>query len=334
MTQTIEKINPAEFGLDEKQGQGIEQAFMPKVVEREGLKKIYEQLITRELNAELSFEAGKLRKQLVKVRTGIAEIHKSQKAFFLAGGRFADSIKNKETLPIEQMEEKLWEIEKWAEIQEEKRIASIQNERLELLKQYEVDGSLMSLGQMTEDVWSNYLSGVKMNYEAKKAAEAKAEADRIESERLQAEEREKQRLENIRLKAEAEAREKELEVERAKVAAEKAKADAEAKAAKEESDRVIAAAKAEADKLAAELKAKADAEAKIKADMEEAERQKAEEIKRLAKAPDKDKLSKWVDEIIIGATPQVGADAHKLALSIHVKFSGFQEWAKKEISKL
>src|SRR3989304_2414236 len=148
----IEIINPKEFGLDKKQGSDIQSAFMPKIVEREALKTLYEQLITRELNAELSAEAGTLRKKLVKVRTGISEIHKTQKAFFLAGGRFADSIKNKEPLPIEQMEEKLFEIEKWAEIQEEKRIFELKAERMEILKQYDIDASLIAVGQMTDDI--------------------------------------------------------------------------------------------------------------------------------------------------------------------------------------
>ena len=304
-TQELEVINPKEFGLDEKQGSDIQSAFMPKIVEREALKTLYEQLITRELNAELSAEAGTLRKKLVKVRTGISEIHKTQKAFFLAGGRFADSIKNKETLPIEQMEEKLFEIEKWAEIQEEKRVEALKAERLETLKQFEVDGTMMALGHMTDDIWTNYLSGVKLNYEAKKQAEAKAEADRIELERLQAEEQEKQRLENIRLKQEAEEKERELievklkaqrEKDRLELNAqlEKNAADAEAKKLKEQAEAKLKAERDKSDKLAAELKAKADAEAKIEAD-----RIKAEKLAKAA--PDKIKLeavAKSIDVII------------------------------------
>lgn len=327
-------VNPKEFGLNEVEGINIQRAFMPKIVEREALKTLYERLITKELSDVLSFEAGQLRKQLVKVRTGISEVHKTQKAFFLAGGRFADTIKNKETLPIEQMEEKLWEIEKWAQIQEEKRIESLKNERIEILKQYEVDGSLMAVGCMTDDIWFNYLSGVKMNYEAKKAAEAKDIADAKALEELQAKEREAQRLENIKLKEEAEKSEAILKAEREAALLAQSKADAEAKKAKEESDKAIAKAKAEADKLAAELKAKADAETKVEADRIKAEEIKKAEARKLAKAPDKEKLNKWIDDLMIGITPQVGADAHKLALNIHVKFQGFSKWAKEEISKL
>ena len=107
----LEKINPTEFGLEVSQVETIEQAFLPKIQEREALVAIYDQLIKSELTPELCKEAKEVRLKLVKVRTGIADIHKTQKAFFLAAGRFVDAWKNKETLPVEQMEDKLSEIE-------------------------------------------------------------------------------------------------------------------------------------------------------------------------------------------------------------------------------
>ena len=42
------------------------------------------ELITSELSPELSKQAKEVRLKLVKVRTGIADIHKTQKAFFLS----------------------------------------------------------------------------------------------------------------------------------------------------------------------------------------------------------------------------------------------------------
>lgn len=38
-----------------------------------------------------------------------------------------------------------------------------------------------------------------------------------------------------------------------------------------------------------------------------------------------------VDSIMIGITPDVGGQAHKKALEIHVKFQAFQKWAKEQI---
>jgi len=298
-------INPKEFGLEEKQAITISQAFEPKVSERNAIKIIYEQIILKELSAETSFEARELRLKCVPIRTGMKKIHTSQKAVALAYGKYCDAVLNAETLPIEQMEERLFEIEKWAEIEDEKRVAILTAERTEILKQYEVDASLISVGQMTEDIWTKYLSGTKLEFEARKAKEAKDEADRIELERLQAEEREKQRLENIRLKEEADKRETAIALEREKFLADakiiqdkadadKAKADEEARKAKAISDRAIADVKKKADLLAAEIKAKADAEAKI-----ESKKIKAEKLAKAA--PDKIKLeavAKSIDLII------------------------------------
>lgn len=84
---------------------------------------------------------------------------------------------------------------------------------------------------MSEDVFNNYLSGLKATYIAKIEAERKAEADRVAKEKADAEAIEQQRLENERLKAEAEKREKEIQAERKanelKLAKEKAEAEAE-----------------------------------------------------------------------------------------------------------
>jgi len=68
-----ELLNPKEYGLDEVQVVTIEQAFAPKIAERDGLIAIYEQVITKELTDETCKEAGDLRRKLVKVRTGIAK---------------------------------------------------------------------------------------------------------------------------------------------------------------------------------------------------------------------------------------------------------------------
>ena len=85
---------------------------------------------------------------------------------------------------------------------------------------------------MSEDVFNNYLSGLKATYIAKIEAERKAEEERIAKEKAEAEAIEQQRLENERLKAEAEKREKEIQAERKanelKLAEERAKIEAEA----------------------------------------------------------------------------------------------------------
>lgn len=74
-TTQVEKLNPQEFGLEESNVATIEQAFAPKIIEREALVSQYEELISKEITPELCQDFKALRLKLVKVRTGIAEIH-------------------------------------------------------------------------------------------------------------------------------------------------------------------------------------------------------------------------------------------------------------------
>ncbi len=188
-------IDPKEFGLKEENVKNIEKAFLPKISEREGLEIIYKELISSEITEELCIRAKETRNQLVKVRTGIAQVHKTQKAFFLASGKFVDAWKNKETLPVVQMEEKLLELEKHFENIEKERIQKLQESRMLELEKFEPDYIPDELGMMNENVWDNFRNGVEMNYKFIKqteliaeqkriTAEKKAESDRIEKERI------------------------------------------------------------------------------------------------------------------------------------------------------
>jgi hypothetical protein len=179
MKAEVVKLNPAEYGLKETEAQTIESAFMPKIVEREALRDMYEGLITGDITPNLCSEAKTLRLKLVKVRTGIAEVHKTQKAYFLAAGRYVDAWKNKETLPVEQMEGKLDEIENYYENIEKARKSKLKEERMVELAKYEADGSLMMLGEMEDNAWQIFLTGVKHQYDVKKEEERKHEEERI-----------------------------------------------------------------------------------------------------------------------------------------------------------
>lgn len=342
----IVKIDHTEFGIEEAKATQIAEMFKPMLDKMVELEKEYNEVIKIPIDdPEACYKASELRKRYVKVRTGTAEIHKQQKAFYLSAGRFIDGWKNAQLFASEGIEKKLQAIEKHYENLENERIAKLNDERMEELRKYDVDGTTLGLGIMNDDVWTNFLSGTKLNFEAKKAEAERLRLEAIEKEKAEAEERERVRLENERLKAENEAKEKQLEQERAEAKRKedeaKAKADAERKEverlAKIEADKqaqILAEEKAKSEKLQAELKAKSDAEAKVEADRIEADRLEKERQKAALKAPDKEKLTKWVDEIMIGLTPQVGGDAHKMALDIHVKFQAFQKWAKEQIKTL
>lgn len=335
MNTELSKVDPKEFGLEEVQVSTIEQAFLPKIAERDGYSIVYKQLIEKEITKELCNEASDLRRKLVKVRTGIADIHKTQKAFFLAAGRFVDAWKNKETLPIEQMEENLSAIEKHFERIEAEKVAKLEADRKRELANYS-DVIPFGLGAMDESVYQNYLIGVKLGYESKIKAEQEAEAERLrlieidkEAARLKAIKDERIRLENEKLKADAIAKEKEIEAERKRQA--DLIADIEAKA-KIERDRV----EAERKRLEDELKAKQEAERKEKEEAEKREAERIEAEKKAAKAPDKERLTAWVDSMLIAGmgAENMSKESVDVANSILDKFSAFKFWAKSEIEKL
>lgn len=260
MTTEIVKIDPKEFGLQETQVAQIQEAFMPKIAERDGLAEIYSGIITQEITPALCTQAGDLRKKLVKVRTGIAEIHKTQKAFYLAAGRYVDAWKNKETLPVTQMEENLSAIEEHYQRIEAEKQAKLQEERAAELQKYSEEGAFIpdNLGELLPEVYANYLLGVKTAYETKKENERKAAEE--EATRVAAEKAEQERIkqENERLKKEAEEREAKAESER------KAQAERERKE-REAHEAALKAERDEKERIQKELEAKAEAERKAAA---------------------------------------------------------------------
>lgn len=177
-------IDPKEYGLAESQANEVQAAFMPKIKERDGLAEIYGTLIKQEITHALCTQAGDVRRKLVKVRTGIAEIHKTQKAFYLAAGRYVDAWKNKETAPVLQMESTLEEIETHYERIEAEKKAQLQADRAAEVAKYQQEGDFVpaNLGDLTPEVYANYLLGVKTAYDLRIAAAETAR--KIEEERI------------------------------------------------------------------------------------------------------------------------------------------------------
>lgn len=279
MKNEVLKLDPKEYGLDVTKAASIEQSFLPKIAEREGYEKVYAAVIEKELTPETCAEAKVLRNKLVKVRTGIAEIHKTEKAFYFQAGKFVDALKNKLTLPVTQMEEKLSEIENHFENIERERIEKLQSERVGELLKYTDDIHGRDLGSMDSEVWDAFIMAKKQQHTDLIAAEQQREKDRIAQEKKEAEEREAQRLENERLKKEAAERETKIEAERkererlAKIEQDKReKEDAERRAKEREAE-----AKAKAEREAAEQKIQAEKEKREALEKEIADRKAAEE---------------------------------------------------------
>lgn len=302
------KINAAEYGLEESKAKEIEALFTPMLSKMSELENEYNDILKGEINPETCQRAKDLRLSYVKIRTGTAEIHKKAKEFYLNGGRFVDGWKNAQLFASGEKEKTLKSIEDHFENQERDRLEKLRTQRLELLKPY-TEIEPLALGHMQQDVFDNYLSGVKMAHEQKIIAEKKAEEDRlaaIEAERIR---QENIRIENEKLKADAIEKERLAEIERKKNA--KILADQKAKADKERAE-LLAKAEAErvekerlekeiADKKAADEKIKRDAELKLQAEQKAA----AAAEKKAKLAPDKTKLLNFMQLINDLPRPEV-----------------------------
>jgi len=288
MDAEIVKVDPNEYGLEKANASKIEEAFLPMITEREELRVEYAKIVALEDSEENSILAKELGKKLVKVRTGIAAIHKTQKQFFWSAGKFVDAWKNAETLPVEQMEEKLKEKAQFAERLAAERKQKLQDERVALALVHDPDAADTDFASMTEKKWEEIYENLvwlgerrkQKEEEEEKArlAEEKAEADRLAKEKA---EQKAKDVELAKLKKEADERDaKEAEAQKIRDAEAK-KLDDERKAKEKAHNAEIAAnqkklaeAKAEADRLEADAKAKADAEAKAKADQDAREKDK------------------------------------------------------------
>jgi colicin import membrane protein len=234
-------------------------------------------ILKSERTKEVEEQARKLSTKFSKLNATNNKIHKSQKAFYLAGGKFVDALKNKNRDIIAEMQERLDEIKNYSRNLRLAEIAKLKAERISELQKFNSEIIPESIGEMEADVWENYLFGIETAYLAQKERERKEEEARIAQAKADEAERERIRKENEELKKAA------IERERlAKIEAEKrAKAERE-RIAKEEAAQKARAEKAAKDraKFEAEIKAEKERAAKIEAELrakEEAARKAKEE---------------------------------------------------------
>lgn len=280
----IVKINAAEFGLEETKAQEISALFKPMLDQMVVLEKEFNVIAVKDITEEVCAEAAELRRRYVKTRTGTAAIHQELKKFYLQGGRFVDSWKNAQLLASQDAEEKLKGIEKHYENIEKEKVAKLQEARaLEMGKyQDELDYIPDNLGGMPENIWANYLVGVKHSYEVQKEAEVKAEKERIAKEKAEIAEQKRIKAENIKLQKEAEERERLAKIEkekRDKIEAERIKKENAGKLAREKETKRLQ------DKANAILKKEREEREKVEAELEvkklEEERAKSERLANL-----------------------------------------------------
>jgi len=132
-------------------------------------------------------KAAQLRIAIKHNRTqGVEKWRKTSGEVFLRAKQFVDAIGKKESFVNEQAEGQLEAIERYAENLEKQRLETLHQERLAMVAVYVDDVStLPNLSGMDQDVFEAYLQTKKASFEAKIAAEKKAEEERLERERIQ-----------------------------------------------------------------------------------------------------------------------------------------------------
>jgi len=333
MTQIVKA---QDFGLEESKGNELTSGLKTILAEREILINEFSTISKLELAQENLPIFKKLRLDIVRNRTQVEKWHTANKSFFLNGGRFVDSIKNKEIFINKQMEDKLMDAEKHFENLEKERIRLLNDVRRNLVSPYVHDVENLYLAEMEEDIFEAYLLTKKNNHLAIIKAEREAEEARLKAIKEEKEEQERVRLENIKLKADAEARELDLKKEREEV--EKKQKAIELKAQKEKEE-IALKLKKEAEekaKIQNELNIKIKAEQKIIKEKEILLKQEKENARIALLAPQKEKITLWVNSFEISELDLKGFDQEtKLKASeILEKFSSFKIWANQQIKNV
>lgn len=312
-TTAIVKIDPKEYGVEESKAKEVEAAFLPMLKEMSKLEEEFNKVAKMELSEDKCKKARELRLTYVKTRTATATIHKQAKAFYLAGGKFVDGWKNAQSFASTGKEDELRLIEEHYENIEKQKKEAIKAERWGKLSPY-MGEEPIGLDEMQEDVFINFLTGVKTAYNERLEAENKVKIAEIKKQKEEEEAKRKMEEENARLKKEAEELEakqkKEEEARIAKEEEEQAIRDAEAKKKQEEHEAQIKKEQEAKDKLKATLEAKLAEETKRLEAEQKAIKDQEEEAEKAKCAPDKEKLealSKAISSIEIPVLEGEGA---------------------------
>ena len=179
-----EEIKPEIFGLEVAKATEMVSGLSVAIAERKVLENAYIDVIELPITTETLTVFKELRLKIVKNRTqGIEKWHKNNKAFYLAGGRFVDAVKNKEVAINEEMESKLMEAEKFFENHQKAIAKELNDARLLKLAPYVDDTTGLTFAEFSDEDFDDYVLGKKTKFENAQK-EAEAEALQIENERL------------------------------------------------------------------------------------------------------------------------------------------------------
>lgn len=312
-------------------------------------------------------EARAMRIKLRDCRVAAEAERKKQKKKAMLFGNAVDAIPKILNADLIPLEDRMREIEESEKRKEAARIEALVAERTAELSLY-ADTAYMDLGAMPEADYVKLLANWKAAHEAKQAAEAKAEAERVAAEweaehkrmeeakaleeariKREAEEKaERERLaaENARLKKEQEAAQRKAKAERLarekQAAADQAERDRIAAIAQQKRDaaeKLAAASRAKIEKARAVAQARADALAKAEADRVAkvaVDAEAAAEAKAVADAaPDRDKLYALAETVRALKLPELTTgEGTELVKAIAEQRERFAAWIDAEAAKV
>jgi len=252
-------------------------------------------------------KAKALRLRLKAIRCDVENVRKTQKADSLLRGKAIDGAANALKGVIEPAEAWLLEQEQFAERAEQKRIDALREERRAALAPF-IDPSAppsgVDLAYLSFDVWESLLEGAKLNAQHRAEIAKREEQARIEREEADRAERLRLAQENEQLRKERAEKDAAAEIERKAAAEKQAAVDAENKRLRDEAEK---AQRAERERL---YKAECERADKERAERVEAARL-AEEERKAASAPDKEKALAYVAELRLLPIPVMATEAGK-----------------------
>jgi hypothetical protein len=188
MSEQLVLINPKDFEIDDSMANNITSKIVTLKKERDILSQKYLEVMQMDINdPETAKEAKKARLLIRDNRTkGFEAQRVADKKVPLRLGQFIDAVYGSETAENIRMEGALESIEKHAENLEKQRLEELQRERIKLAIPYvHEDFYFPDLSSMDQEVFDAYLQTKKNTFEARIAAEKKAEQERLERERIQ-----------------------------------------------------------------------------------------------------------------------------------------------------
>lgn len=172
-------VKGGDFNLSSNDVVKLTSSLVSILDEKELLRSEFKKISALEITNEVIPQLKELRIKIRDNRTkGIEIWHKTNKEFFLTGGRFVDAIKNKECEDNQWMEQKLLDGENYFINIEKARIAKLVEDRTKETAIYEADLSGINLGALDEVSYRIFLEGAKGIYLKKKEADKIAAAYR------------------------------------------------------------------------------------------------------------------------------------------------------------